>query len=159
MVVRQMRGKEGSSSSRDGVRRLEQRGAQKGDGVLCGVCRLRRATKSVCCCAVRRAGCQEAACKQWVQLHGPTAAVGGGWGPNALTLEEVLVDLPAVLLGDQHLAWWVGVLKRVGSRPTRLPWVSAAGGQHNSSHGEMGPGFQRTEHVGCWNNTLTLRHK
>ena len=30
---------------------------------------------------------------------------------EVLTLEEVLVDLPAVLLGDQHLAWWVGVLK------------------------------------------------
>lgn len=40
---------------------------------------------------------------------------------QVLTLEEVLVHLPAVLLRDQHLDWWVGVLKRVGSRPTRLP--------------------------------------
>lgn len=66
--------------------------------------------------------------------------------PGCLTLEEVLVHLSAVLLGDQHLAWWVGVLTRVGSRPTRLPLVSAAQQQQPVRNRGGGGAGQRLKH-------------
>ena len=37
------------------------------------------------------------------------------------TLEKVLVNLLAFLLGDQHGGCFKGESLRVGSRPTRLP--------------------------------------